>query len=214
MWRGLALAVALGGCDALFHVEAVTAIDAPVPKCVASMVIADSFDGTMPCMPWGNATNMSVTEGNGMLGITPQAQSFAFCESTGTETFDSLGFFVEVDQVLATPGGYTSLMIRDNTTWKLSIEHSNTQLSFLENSATHLNDLPYDAQAMKFWRLRADPTSGNTVAEFSSDAIAWNELGRTTDFFSRSVYLELLAGQAGTPLGTDTAVFSHLDVCP
>lgn len=214
MWRGLALAVVLGGCDALFHVESVPAIDAVVPTCMASPVVADSFDGTVPCTPWGSAMNMSVTEGNGTLGITPQAQSFAFCESTGTETFDSLGFFVEVDQVLTTAGGYTSFMIRDNNTWKLSIDQTDTQLSFLENSVTHLNDMPYIPQAMKFWRLRADRASGNTVAEFSSDAIAWNELGRTTDFFSQSVYLELLAGQAGTPTGTDTAVFSHLNVCP
>jgi hypothetical protein len=68
---------------------------------------------------------------------------------------------------------------------------------------------------MRFWRLSADPAHpGDVIAMYSQDAVAWNNLGTTAGMIAvpGQVFVSVGAGDDNEAL--DTAVFSHLNVCP
>jgi hypothetical protein len=212
-------------CDALFHVERLSnAIDAPPSMCMQQS-FSDMFESTTPCTPWGSrlTQNMWLNEANGALSIAMTASGFDGCMGDAAMPFDEQGYFVEVDQVMQTPNAFTALMVRDmagNT--RISISEGTGLLDFRMwampgSEMSLLVEKPiYKPTAMKFWRLRADPTTMETVAEYSADASRWTELGRTPTRYMTNVYLVLLAGLlTGTPApDPDTATFSHLNVCP
>jgi hypothetical protein len=174
-----------------------------------------------PCAGWaqvyGMDANNPMMETGGKLTIVKRDMStYTGCLALLPMAFDQSGFFVRVERVLTVPGGFTSLLIRDEpNSWRLSVNVSDGQLRFVENSSFIVGMATYQPETMAYWRLRADLLSTETVAEYSADAGRWTELGRTALHFSSSVYLLVDAGLGTTGSASgDSAVFSNLNVCP
>ena len=71
---------------------------------------------------------------------------------------------------------------------------------------------PYDAIAMRWWRLR--PVSTGIVGEYSPDGHVWTLLGSLTGTTPTGIRIDIGAGTDLQEASPGTGAFRHLDICP
>lgn len=226
--------LAVSGCAYVWRVDELPPADAPgpdsaidAPMCTPSPVFSNPLTDTSPCSSWGTSfvpPQGALAEGSGSLTVTmTSGPAFTGCNTGSRVLLDDRGFFVEIDDYLKQSGAYTRLALMfnggggpDMSGPRYTFGPSNGFLQLNINGVLAMST-QYIAAKMKFVRLRADAVPATMViAEYSADAASWIELIRdgSVPVPSTGVWLELLAGENGSGSFTDTAVFSHFNVCP
>ena len=209
-----------GGADAP-GADGPGVVDGPGPDADGATCVpgtpADDFEGAgAPCGGWGFASRngLVMARSSGELVITPMGApsppDFAGC------TLDNYPLaadaVVEVTAVLGGSGGYT------NHKFYFAGRNGGVQVNGLDSSIFLVTDLgegphqPYDPVAMRFWRLRPEPT--RLVVELSSGDGAWTELG-SRDATGVGLVGMLTFGAGRLASGaTGDARFASFNLCP
>jgi hypothetical protein len=213
--------VVLAGCEGVFDVhdvDAVHTVDAP--SCKASTNVVDGFDDAMtPCGPVGLPFVMGgagLSEGSGLLTIFENASgpSNGGCYYYGVP-IDAGGVFVATEQALATPHGYTVLTLKFGTSQGVFVgvvDGGSLVFESYDGSTSYAPAQTYVPQAMRFWQMRLE-TTGDVIAEYSSDATIWQLFGTAHGVAVPNV-VEVDIGAGDAAEGSTRAIFSHLNVCP
>jgi hypothetical protein len=229
-WRAAALALLVGcgrhgfggdddaGADAP-GADAGGVADAPgadAGGCTAGTP-ADDFEAAgPPCGTWGFASRNGLTMARtrGDLVITPigapSPPDFAGCSlDNHTLVADAV---VEVGAVLGGAGGYT------NHKFYFAGGDAGVQVNGADGSIFAITDLgegphqPFDPIAMRYWRLRPEPT--RLVVEVSAGDGAWTTLGsRDATGASLVGVLTFGAGRLASD-ATGEARFETFNICP
>ena len=216
VWRLAVVAIGASACDYIWRVDAVAVVDGPALPLCSARVIDDSF-GTTDL--WGGASshcNANGAEGNGQLVL--QLEGGNACEQAWWAPQNAYvqieltagGVAVEVPIATGEPEAYTSLQLND-TDVELVVEQGNMKLTDQSLNTTYA-EMPYDAQAMRWWRVRTDGTS--LLADMSADATTWTTFAtHTPTTLVTTTRLNILLGYSIAPTAPASSTFTHLIVC-
>ena len=221
--------LAVSGCAYVWRVDELPPVDAPgidsaidAPVCTPSTTLVEDFSTGSACPGWsmafGTGAQEIVTSGSGSLTLTKSTTGPMGCEANSATAFGDLGYFVAIDQPFTTLGAYTTLSILSSHDMSA---HPKWSMTVDGGGLIHfdVNDVPqpsimYKPAEMRFVRIRPDRPNNAVVGEYSGDAIHWTQLGSDSTTPPTAVYVDLATGESNQPAQTDTAIYSHLDVCP
>jgi hypothetical protein len=195
-------------CDLAFH------RCAAFPICAAPQIVDDFAGAAPPCEPWGvQFGNATVTVADHALAITPAANrpNGGGCVASAPIDFADGGIFLEAVAVMPPGRGFLGLAAQASGT-ALSLVARDGVLALTLPDAV-LASAPYDATAMRWWRLRPDRTAA-TVAEYAADGSHWTRLGSLDEPPPAQITIELSAGVDAPEAAPPTARIAHLGVCP
>lgn len=217
------------GCQQLFGLPAVSvpdasprAPDAAAGTCVASTP-QDNFPAAATACPRSvNGDPLDWTEsGAGDVAVAGNTMTFVLsrsgnaaiqCTSDLMFPVTSNGMFVEVVHALGGPGTTTYFEL----TGIVRMQVRDGMLGLRDLSAgTEPVRIPYDATAMRWWRLSTD-ADGNVAADYSddaADATRWRTLWIVGHTFA-TTQITLGAETLANLDATNTAQFRHLNTCP
>jgi hypothetical protein len=194
-------------CDGAWDLEH---IPPPERMCTES-AIRDDFTGAEPCVGWGNTfmQDSAIAVVDGQLAITTSAaDGYGTCTAIQPVPLPASGIFIEVSQLQ----GDAWFGIKSATD-RLYIYAGYGTLRF-GTTTTNFATASWDADAMRWWRLRADAELGMYVAEYAPDGKDWRQFGVALPWpLDEPVRLTIGAGIADqtTP---QTSTFDGLNVCP
>lgn len=229
----LAVLVLLSSCQRFLEFQTVTpgdadtTIDGPLdaPMCAVNPnVFTDTFMGAT--CGWGSiysAGSASLQAVGGELVATLDAgsvETYIGCATNTTVPVDRVGVFVEIDRWETRPNGWTGIALKVDDTDVVQIEVStNGTVLDLTNfdASIDYGDVVFEAQKMKFVRLRTSLVRDKYVADYSADAATWTRFADTGSAVPPVVVPDsaFLALEVGDNDGlSGSAAFSHLNACP
>jgi len=129
------------------------------------------------------------------------------CTENGSVPFGAAGVFVEVETAPSAASAYAYLAVYGAPSGlQARFTVKGGQLQLLPATAA------YDPSAMKWLRLRPDPTG--IVGDYSADATVWTHFAVVSGAAPAMVRIDLGAGTDNAEMSPGVATFSHLDVCP
>jgi hypothetical protein len=221
----LSALVLLAGCDGVLGLidikpppDAVpdSTIDASpdAPPCV-SPAIVDPFNPGPACTGWGNSFSIGGSvSADGALELTlgANALSYSGCQSNNPTPFGVDGVFAEVASTPIAAHEITLLTIYWPDTTYTSIAQQNGMLSVLRVQ-TRLTTQPFDATAMRWWRLRpVDAT--HVAAEYSKEGMFWHPLGGDVVTDSSMGKIEVRFKNDQAEPSPNAAAIAGLNTCP
>lgn len=183
----------------------------------ATPAISDPFDDGEPCAPWGYGYgNATVVERDGALAITPSTAGAndGGCEGAADVAFEDGGIFVQVASPLTASHEYTAFKIDFGSMPSPQVIVNDDVLTLGIYDGPAVEQMPFDASAMSWWRIRPDRRAGATVAEYSGDGGHWSMLGAVEGEPPDTIRISLYAGVGSTDPDPGTAEFRNLGVCP
>jgi hypothetical protein len=187
-------------CDPVYGECASFALCAP-PE------VIDTFDGAEPCAPWGHTFGSAVVElRDGALALTPSPVSNGGCTVDAAIPFTPQGVFVEVAAVV--DDGFTTFAIESG---QAAVQVGGGQLILTSSVFGESARVPYDADAMRWWRMRPTEADG-VLGEYSPDGVRWTRLGGVPIEPFLEVVFEVTVDTTVDAPGT--AEFASLDLCP
>jgi len=177
--------------------------------------IVDRFDGREPCVPWGQQFGNAALEiHDQVLTITPAAefQNSGGCLANEPIEFRDGGIFLEVPAVLPAGRGFVAIATQGGATAP-SLVARDGRLA-LTAAGDVVASAPYDATAMRWWRLRPDRVAGATIAEYAADGRNWTQLGVLDVPPEPAITFELSGGTDAPDPSPATARIAQLGVCP
>lgn len=186
---------------------------APVP--CANPILDEPFTDPVPCAPWadGFMTNGTLTQGNGMLSVSlvTGSASAVGCTAKTSRPLAAGGAIVELPQVVSGGGTYTQLQVLKAESVSLGV--NGTQFRYANNSGSSVyRAAPYDAVAMRWWRLRPDPGGAAIIAEYSADGTTWVLFHTQATVLENMKVMVIVGSNGGTSNGTSQ--FTRLVTCP
>lgn len=187
----------------------------PIQTIPASQ-LTDAFTGTaIDTSKWIYTGAASQTQQNGQLTITPKANTGGYYGLTSKKAYDLTGssFVVEVPQTAAHSSAETQLIMELNGGNKLIISKGGTTLSLRHklNDVSYNTSVPYDATAMRWWRMRE--AAGTVYFETSPDATTWTTQRSFAKGFDLSqLYITLRAGIGASVANPGSAIFDNVNV--
>jgi hypothetical protein len=195
-------------CDLAFHACGAA------PLC-GTPEIVDSLDQVRaPCAPWGAAFgDAAVDIADGALVVSPRSdgQNGGGCLALSSVAFVDGGIFLEVPAVLPARRGTTELTVESGVGPSIAVHDGMIELA---TSASSVATRPYDATAMRWWRLRPDHTTRHTVGEYAADGSHWTQLGIVEAAAPTRITIQFGVDVAAADPSPGTARFHNLDVCP
>jgi hypothetical protein len=133
-----------------------------------------------PCAPWGDAAgNGDINvDANGLELEADPDHSMACQRGANDVPFTVGGVWVEVT---ALPTGHGEIaLIAGGDHYPPAIGATAGVLDmFIAGGGDDITSVPYDAVAMRWWRLRPDFAAHTTIGDYSADGIHWTLLGST-----------------------------------
>ncbi|MEO6774344.1 MAG: hypothetical protein ABI467_15215 [Kofleriaceae bacterium] len=174
----------------------------------------DGFDEASPCKALGMPilTNGSLSTANSTLTISPDAnaQTTVGC-MRASASFGAAGAFVEISQVVPAPG-HTALFLTIGAR-TLSMATQPPFLVYSDSSGGTVTK-GYDPLAMRWWRIRPDPTTSGAIAETSADGRQWTMFATTSIPPATTATLAVFVQTESTNATPGTATIEGIDVCP
>jgi hypothetical protein len=221
------LVVFAAGCNALFGIHELSSVppaDGPPPPidgttAACELALSEDFGGPAPCTDWGMVYGTdvggTVTEGSGLLSVTPidKAAAAAGCVSNGPFGLGPAGMSVGLASVLRGSGAYTGLQYATpGSGFAIGVVDGNLLFSDIKVDAVFAS-VPFD-NAQPFVRLRTGGAGTMVVAERSSDGATWTPVGATPGGDGElSGQIALDASLASDASFTGPARFAFLRVC-
>jgi len=187
-------------CDPVYGECASFALCAPP-------AVIDTFDGAEPCAPWGHTFGSAIVEvRDGALALTPSKINNGGCTVDAAIPFTPQGLFVEVAAVV--DAGFTSFAIESG---QATIQAGGGELIVTSSVFGDSARVPYDAAAMRWWRLRPTEADG-VLGEYGPDGVHWSRLGGVPIEPPAAALFELTVDTTVDAPGT--ARLASLDLCP
>lgn len=222
------LVVFATGCNALFGIHelsSVPPVDGPAPPVDGSdsqceLALAEDFGGPGACSGWGMVYGTdvggTVTEGSGLLSVSPvdKAAAAAGCLSNADFPLGSGGMSVGLANALRGSGAYTGLQYATpGSGFAIGVVDGNLLFSDIKVDAVFAS-VPFD-NAEPFVRLRTGSTGTMVVAERSADGATWTPVGAISGNGAGvlSGQIALDASLASDASFTGPAQFAFLRVC-
>jgi hypothetical protein len=174
----------------------------PVPSC--------DFPGPNTCGCWGTtvARAAGLSEHDNVLTITPFISEAGGGGCTRPDVpLTSAGVFVRVNP-LGNASSRTALAVGP---YILEMSGA-TGAIHGRDATTTLADVPFDAVAMPWWRIR--PVTDGVGFEVSPDATTWTSLGSVGAILSSSYPVTIIAEELAIEDFPGAAEFSRLNLCP
>lgn len=174
----------------------------------------DSFDEVSPCMALGEPllTNGGLSITNSTLTISPNANANTMvgCRRASA-SFGAAGAFVEISQVLPSPGQTLLFLAAGSRTLAMVAQ---PPLLAYSDSAGGTVMKPFDPLAMRWWRIRPDFATSGTVAETSADGRQWKMFAATSGMPAPTATLAVYVQTDSSNAAPGTAKIEGIDVCP
>lgn len=191
------------------------------PTCEPDVGFYDSFDGNVPC-PWGVAVeegaNVSIELGRLRVSPAPDRDetSFGGCLTSDAVSVGPGGIIIAMTPALDPRTTYLVLHAYpvDESLPRVTLHQQSGKLNLFKAGGETTPPVDYDADKMRWLRLRPDHEAGSTIAESSTDGTFWSRIGVAEDAALTDVYLNFGAGTWTSDSDPGSVAFEHVQVCP
>ncbi len=159
----------------------------------------------------------TVTLENGELVVRPNSDSIGagLCQAfLATELADD-GVTLEVTSVPSAASGYTMLtaLAEDRAHVTAELIAKDGRIDLQVPGGGLVMSIPYDAQRMRWWRLRPDPDGAGMRGEVSEDGTSWQALAVVPGTIPSHVFVSIAAGTRMPDPDPGRATFGLVRFC-